>query len=528
MRKLSLGAGTVFLLACAVYVNTAGNSFTLDDEPAIVSNESIRDPLDFVTIYTTEFWGQSAKAAGRYRPLVAHTFALNFWIGELEPRGYHLVNILCHACCSVLLFLVAHSLFGGLAPALFAGMLFAVHPAHTEAVANVTGRAELLCAMFGLATLLCHMAAGRAQGRLRRVLQGCSFACYVAALLSKESGLTIVGILLGHDLLLGPKRSKLSPDAESRSGERFPYGYYLGLAAVSVLYLAWRRYVLGSLLMGQIDFFANPAAHVGVAGRVLTAVKVMGQYLWLLLVPVRLSAEYSFDQITVARSLLDLTVLIPLAVCLLGAVVAVRMRAQQSRYAFFIMFYAVAFSLTSNILFPIGTIMAERLLYLPSAAFCLLLGHVLWRAAGRCRVSGVALATAIVCLWSLRTVERNRDWRDNYRVFASAVRVCPRSLKMRAYLGNELLNHRLRVEAAEQFRAALRIKSDDVNARIMLARTYLEMDKRHLAEAELRKVLARDPTCAWAIKALNRLGHSSSDRGAAPATSPPRPERSAP
>src|SRR5215510_8750608 len=136
-RRLIEG-GTVFLIAIASYANTMHADFTLDDVPIVKENELIRS--------TANYWGEKANFNDKslYRPLTIASYAFNYAIHGLSPTGYHVVNIVLHACVCLLLYGLVLTLFGEPLLALISGILFAVHPIHTEVVAGIVGRAEIM------------------------------------------------------------------------------------------------------------------------------------------------------------------------------------------------------------------------------------------------------------------------------------------------------------------------------------------------------------------------------------------------
>ncbi|TPW17836.1 MAG: hypothetical protein FD129_214, partial [bacterium] len=131
--------------AFLVYVTTLGNGFAYDDGVIIEESPLVTEPARMGEVFTTPYWGSKA-GGGLYRPVATLSYALNHRVHGLKPFGYHLVNVLLHAAVSVLLTLLALQ-YLPLAAAGLAGLIFAVHPIHTEAVANVVGRAELLSAV---------------------------------------------------------------------------------------------------------------------------------------------------------------------------------------------------------------------------------------------------------------------------------------------------------------------------------------------------------------------------------------------
>src|SRR5215472_6343345 len=180
------------LLAAVVlaYANTLGNQFAMDDELYIMHNAQVTSP-SLARLFSPN------PVSSVYRPLAFAVLALNWALSGPEPFGYHLLNLLLHAGVTWLLYILLQELFAswseGKAVAFAAALLFAVHPIHTEAVAWVVGRAELLAAGFLFAGWILHL-------RDRPVA---SLVCFAGALLSKESAAVFLALVLVGDYAIG-------------------------------------------------------------------------------------------------------------------------------------------------------------------------------------------------------------------------------------------------------------------------------------------------------------------------------------
>ena len=164
---LHLAALCCAVVASAVYLNTLECGICYDDEPAIKKNKDLRpEATSWVDLLSHDFWGADMKSPTShksYRPLTVATFRLNYMLHELQPLGYHLVNVLLHSAVCYLYVLLCGVVFSEVWPALIAGLLFAVHPIHTEAVAGLVGRTELLSAIFYIAAFLAYRRAAMAR-----------------------------------------------------------------------------------------------------------------------------------------------------------------------------------------------------------------------------------------------------------------------------------------------------------------------------------------------------------------------------
>ena len=140
--RLHNAAFVCALLGGALYLNTLSCEFAFDDKAVIVDNNDIRPDASWLNVLSNDYWGtpmSSPNSHKSYRPLTVATFRLNYMLHELQPLGYHLVNVLLHSAVCYLYVLLCGVVFSEVWPALIAGLLFAVHPIHTEAVSKTTG-----------------------------------------------------------------------------------------------------------------------------------------------------------------------------------------------------------------------------------------------------------------------------------------------------------------------------------------------------------------------------------------------------
>jgi tetratricopeptide (TPR) repeat protein len=421
------GALIVAIVAAAVYANGIPGEFVFDDK-LIQRDARIRD-FDVVAIFATEYWGGYAGTTGDlYRPLTIFSYALNRAVTGLSSPWFHVVNVLLHGLvCALVLFLV-EALFADRRLAIGSALLFATHPVHTEAVTGIVGRAEILAALFLLVSLYLHATRAPLWRLPSRVVLGASLGAYFCALLSKETAIVGLGLLALVDWV---RYVRLTP----RDRARFlpPAAQLLALhLGIAVLYLGVRVAVLGKLLTQPPKrpglLFLEP-----LGTRFLTVLEIFAVNLKLLFWPVTLSADYSYRQVPVVNEI-TAPVLVGLAaaVLLLGAFVWAVRRGNLPA-AFALGFFAVSYAVVSNLI-PIGVLVAERLLYLPSVGFCVAIAWFgAWaatrlaavpRAASLRHVPAAALAVVLV-LYSARTVARNLDWRDAETIYRATLKASP-------------------------------------------------------------------------------------------------------
>jgi Tfp pilus assembly protein PilF len=358
------------------------------------------------------------------------------------------------------------SLPEGRTVAFAAALLYAVHPIHTEAVSWVVGRAELLAAGFLFAGWILHL-------RDRPVA---SLVCFALALLSKESALAFFPLVLIGDYVIGKQKSWLR---------------YAPEAVLAVLYLG-RLWIVQGGRFGQPHIAAtdNPLAPLPAGWRVLNALRVAWKYVALQIYPRVLSCEYSFNQIPVFHDWRHtLPAALSAGVVVGGWIWTVRKRKITLALAGAI--YFAGFVTTANILLPTGTIMGERLAYLPSAGFCLLLAAGWnWVRKTKESVAWVLLAAAILVL-SVRTVIRNRDWKGDFALYSSAVRAVPNDAKMHSNLASQYLARNQLDLAASEFKTASRINPDSPDTLASYSALEYQLGNYQAAGAMMEQALNR-------------------------------------
>ncbi|CAL8374789.1 unnamed protein product [Arctogadus glacialis] len=193
------------VVAVLLYVNTLGADFCYDDSRAIKTNQDLLPETPWANIFYDDFWGTLLTHSGShksYRPLCTLSFRLNHALGGLDPRGYHLVNVAFHGAVTGLFTLLARLLLGRGPWSLLAGLLFASHPVHTEAVAGVVGRADMGAALFFLLSLLCYVRHCGLRGREgpRGFWLLGSLGLAACSMLWKEQGVTVLAVSALYEL----------------------------------------------------------------------------------------------------------------------------------------------------------------------------------------------------------------------------------------------------------------------------------------------------------------------------------------
>ncbi len=452
-RQLCIGLGLLILVFFA-------NSFTapllFDSESIIKMDPRIRgvNSSNLEQILTRDYWFPTQEST-LYRPLTTFSYMFNYAIlgNGGNVLGYHLFNLVLHWANSCLVLLIVLRLAGRLDIAGLTAFLFAVHPVNTEAVTNIVGRADLLaafCVLFGGWAYL--RAAIRQEWDKRWLAVAAVAAC--AGVLAKENAVMIVGFILLYEFLW--RWSILNADKWSRRLRRFvgqSGPAFLAVTPSIVLIVTIRQWIMSSTTVFEDFFLDNPLVGASPLQRFMTAMGVIGRYLKLLVFPRTLSSDYSFNQIPIygtGHTETDTLAWISLAAVTLLLTLAIYLRTRNRVFSWGILFFFIMMLPTSNLIVTIGSIMAERFLYLPSIGFCaaaavailMVSDRVLLFTKARPHFASAlrwALPIVLIVALGIRTLMRNSDWQDDLALWKSTVAASPESYKAHMTYGNTIL-----------------------------------------------------------------------------------------
>jgi tetratricopeptide (TPR) repeat protein len=498
---LWLRAALIALAGIVVYANSLSGPFVLDDQDTIVMNEQIRVLSPSVVLFPAV----ELPVAGR--PIVNLTFALNYALGGLEVRGYHVVNVALHIACALLLFGIVRRTLGlpairdrfGLLSADLAfamAILWLVHPLQTDAVDYVTQRTELMMGLFYLLTFYASIR-GHEQGRwLIVAVVSCALG-----MASKESMVTAPFLVLVYDRIFVFDTLKAAWSRRSR--------FYLSLAAT------WL--ILAALVWSGPRFrSAGFSAGVSVWTYLLNQTQMIVRYLRLAIWPSGLVVDYG------APRALGLGQVAPYAALLIAlAALTVWALARRPMLGFLGLWFFTTLSPTSSIV-PIATeVGAERRMYLPLAALAMLavLGAawLLDRStrsvpAQRARVAALAALAIVVLLLGTATIMRNREYASAVALARTTFERWP-SARAQHSLGAALIAEKQYEEGINQLRGAI---DGDPGARYTLGVALFQQGKLPEAVENLREFLAREPFRIEAPTAHELIGRALKVQGRFP------------
>jgi tetratricopeptide (TPR) repeat protein len=488
-----LDRGTVLLvaalLACATlpYLNILVNGFVFDDDLQLVRNPYVRSFQHLKEIFTASVWSfRGVTVSNYYRPMMTLGYLLGYKIFGLRPYGFHLVSLSLHALVVCLVFALTKRLTGDRAGAFVASAWFALHPIHTESVAWIAAVVDLELTFFYLITFGLFLALARPGGKCsgRRVaLMGATF---VLALLSKEPAMTLPALATVYEHFYREDRTETSI---SQKLARYGLLWLLG-----AIYVLLRVHFLGALA---------PRKGFGQVTRLqimLSAIALVGQYVWKLVWPVRLYAFYVFHPSTSPfdpRVLAGSAVLLGLAALFL---VCWRSRERNVRFASFaILWFLATLAPVLNARWVGESVFTERYLYLPSVGVAWLVGlgaTKLWSRAGARPAPRWALAlvgVTVGMLYAARIVVRDRDWNNDIVFYTRTLEFAPVVPLLHVNLGRALAEQGRIDEAMAQYSKALRIDPDFPMAHFNLGAALAAQGRIDGAMAQYSEALRIDP-----------------------------------
>ncbi len=448
----------IFAVCFLLYSNTITHDYTQDDAIVIYDNmfttegaAGIGGILKYDTFYG--FFKEEGKAnlvaGGRYRPMTLVLFALEWQLFGKNPTIGHLMNILWYGLTCMMLYWLLLRLFRGRKNedfvyfiALATTLLFAAHPLHTEAVANIKGRDEIITLLGSLAALYFSLRAFDEKKPLWAILAGILF---FLGLMAKENAITFLAIVplsffVFRKANIGQIATQLAP-----------------FAVATIAFLAIRTSILGlDISEPGIELMNNPFVKlesnrwVSFTGGewLATIFYTLGKYVQLLFVPHPLTHDYYPRHVDI-MSFDDWRVLLSVVVYVAMAAYALFRLPKKDIISYGILFFLITLSIVSNIVFPIGTNMSERFMFMPSVGFCLVVATLLWRLVewqqkGTKITSIKQLNTGLIAvgiislLFGAKTFTRNFTWKDNYTLFTTDIKTSPNSAKLRNAVGGEL------------------------------------------------------------------------------------------
>jgi hypothetical protein len=410
-------------ITLGLYVPILGGQFVYDDTVQIESDEYVHDLSHLKDVVTLRVLGQDVL--DNNRPLVLLSYMLDSAAWHRNPWGYHLTNNLLHAGSVVMLFWFLWRLLGSLpspagpragwmalAGAAVGALVFALHPAHSEAVCGITFREDLLAAFFIIAALLLATFIGPRSVGWNVLLGAAAVFCLFLAVAGKESGAAGPPILFLYWFLFRrPKRQSQAPAAD-RPSQRF------WLAVIAAAFVVVGAFLAARFLMepkNSVVFYEKPNYLGGSLGATLRIQPILWfYYVTTVFWPAELCADYS----QAMMQWLDLTMaLVGLAV-VAGATVLLGWRNRLIWLATGVFWLGL---LPVSNLVPIFNPLADRYMVLPMVGVSLAAAAMVWQMRAlraRWLCGACVLAVGAMIAWSAVTLQRERVWHDSLALWS--------------------------------------------------------------------------------------------------------------
>jgi protein O-mannosyl-transferase len=435
----------VFAFAFLLYVNTLDLKYTLDDALMITGNTFTQKGIAGIKeIFTNDaFVGFLGKnnllPGGRYRPLSQVMFAVEKEMFGFNPFVGHLINILLYALTCMLLYIILKKLFTTytsniwfLSLAFVSALLFAAHPLHTEVVANIKGRDEILCLLLSLTSVYFSVQYIEKQKFYQLII---IFIAFFLAILSKENALTFLAAI---------------PLVLYMFTKARPKDYImilLPLVVGVVVYFVLRISMIGARItnVNNTELLNDPFVGVSLMNKYATIMFIWLKYLILLILPHPLTHDYYPKQIPIV-GFGDFKALLPLIIFGALLVFALWKFRSKSIPAFAILFFIITFSIVSNFAFNIGTFMNERFMFTALLGFCVFIAWFITvylrkkiNNADNYRNTATFILIVLLLGYSIKTISRNRVWMDDVTLFTTDVKISTNSTKCNTSAGGKLL-----------------------------------------------------------------------------------------
>ncbi|MFA4827673.1 MAG: tetratricopeptide repeat protein [Thermodesulfovibrionales bacterium] len=454
----------IFLLSLFAYSRTFNGEFQFDDDTSVIENPYVNGASKFS-------WHNLAGSIGNgARPFTAITFALNYQFGGLDVRWYHITNFIIHIFNGALIFsivlltmrsskLPAHYTARASSVALISTAIFLLHPVQTEAVSYISQRYESLASLFYLCSLLAYIEA-RLAGQQRAEsdeLHATRYALYAASIIfgilaiySKEIAITLPVVILVYDFYFLEDRPFLKRIAGP--------GIFIGLALIT-----------GILIISGFSKSIDAGFSVKTFTPweyLLTQFRVVTTYIRLLFLPVNQNLDYDFR---ISRSFFEVDTVLSFIFLLMLLFSALLLFKKWRLGSFFILWFFIILAPTSTII-PIIDPIFEHRVYLASAGVFVIISDVLskWtsmqKEGGTYNRTAICVVAVLIVLLSAATFQRNRVWETKLSLWEDAAKKSPMKSRVHNNLGNCYMLQSKHFRAIEEYKKAIALDSNNVEA----------------------------------------------------------------
>jgi len=441
----------IVLFAFAIYGNTIPNDYALDDALVITQNSfthkgfsGLREIFTYDSFKGSGDTYLNSVSGGRYRPLSIATFAIEYHFFGENPHISHFLNIIFYALTCLLLFILLTKLFANHSNIhwfntipFIATLLFTAHPIHTEVIANIKSRDEILSLLFSLLTLwfiIKHLETKKI------IYLICSPIIFILALLSKEIATVFLIIIPATIYFFTTQTFKkiaitLSP-----------------LIIVFCVFMFLRNSMIAKTntdIKYVHDIMNYSFAEMNLAQKWATITYCLGLYVKLLFIPHPLTWDYYPYHIKIMEWT-NVSVLISLLLYITLIFLMIKGLKSKSVISYCIIIFDVPLSLTANILFPVGAFMCERFVYVSSIGFAIAIAYLFAWYLNKIKINQLLIFIPILGLYSFKTINRNKAWKDDETLIFTDITVSTNSVRSNAEYGKILYQRTLKITDIEE------------------------------------------------------------------------------
>ncbi|XP_041351653.1 protein O-mannosyl-transferase TMTC1-like [Gigantopelta aegis] len=484
--------GSYFIItfvAFGCYFNSLDGDFVHDDIFAIKNNPDVTGKNSIYSIFGDDFWGKSITdetSHKSYRPLTIVVFRLNYFLNGGKPFSFHVVNVVLHALVSVLFTHVSHNVFlVSRETSLSAGLLFAVHPVHTEAVSGIVGSADLLAGVFFLLSILLYsksllvnwdLGSTECPQTQRPQLLVVSLMLAAVSTLCKEHGITVLAVCAVLDVAIFSRKGILKMFSGGSTRHLMPLFHRLFYIFLTFSILLGIRLWIMNGTLPEFQEQDNPASFSPVLlTRILTYNYLYVFNSLLLIFPMTLCYDWQVSSIPLVENITDprnlATIIFYIIIMLIVYRSYINFMSQEGENfnipLIALSLLIIPFLPASNLFFRVGFVVAERILYISSMGSCLLVGYGLSLILHKAKDTEPvikAIVVAYLLVLAAKTWSQNQVWHSRESLFRSGVRVLPHNSKVHYNLGNYLKDTGQNTEAIWHYRKSLELYAKHASA----------------------------------------------------------------
>lgn len=425
-------------LAFILYFQCIPYGYVLDDKIVFSENSYTKNGFsgikDILTKETFQgYFGEQKNLVegGRYRPLSLVSFAIEHQLVGLKPAVSHSINILLYGLCTWLIFLVMTQLTGASTSrwwwtiAFLTAMIYLFHPVHTEAVANIKGRDEIMAMILALLTLRSCIKYAEKNAYLHLAFAG---IFYFLGLLAKENVITFLAVIPLAMWIF--KKGKIKHKITAT-------GF---LFVLTLIYLFTRYKVIGYIVDGKeiTDIMNNPFYGMTATEKFGSISYTMYEYLRLSFIPHPLTHDYypyHIPKVGFGHWKVVMAIIMHLALFLYSILTFKKHKV----ISFGIWFYIITISIVSNIVVGVGTFMNERFIFISSMGVCMIMAYLLLKAGEKWNPKIIyGITAAILLLYGIKTFTRVPAWESALTLNQSAVKVSKNSARANSFMATAL------------------------------------------------------------------------------------------